>query len=79
MTRQTAVHLVSTLSGTALLATGLLLSRHAPPHVDALGWLALGLTVVVTAALAGGHLAGRLGQAAVLGELDRGHVPRRHR
>ncbi len=72
MTKHTAVHLVLVLSGTALLATGLLLSRHAPPHVQALGWLALGLTVVVTAALAGGHLAGRFGQAAVLGELIAG-------
>ena len=34
---------------------GTSVARHAPPHVQALGWLALGLTVVVTAALVGGH------------------------
>jgi Kef-type K+ transport system membrane component KefB len=57
------------VSGAALLAAGLLLSRHASPQADQLGWLALGLAIVVTAALVGGHLAGRFGQAAVLGEL----------
>src|SRR5262245_21545841 len=59
---------------TALLAGGVLLSLASPSHVDDLGWLALALTIVVTAALAGGHVAGRLGQAAVLGELLAGVV-----
>ena len=41
---------------------------------DELGWLALGLAIIVTAALAGGHLAARMGQPAVLGELLAGMV-----
>ncbi len=63
------LYVVLVAIGAALLAAGLFLSRALPAQSDELGWLALGLTVVVTAALIGGHLAGRFGQAAVLGEL----------
>jgi Na+:H+ antiporter len=56
-------------AGVLLLAGGLTLSRGAPGPFDELGWLALGLAIIVTAALLGGHLAGRIGQPAVLGEL----------
>ena len=52
-----------------LLVQGLLLSRGAAGPFDELGWLALGLAIVVTAALLGGHVAAQLGQPAVLGEL----------
>jgi Kef-type K+ transport system membrane component KefB len=52
-----------------LLVGGLALSGAGRGSLDALGWLALGLAIIITAALLGGHLAGRLGQAAVLGEL----------
>ena len=69
MQGRSARYIVLIAIGGALLAAGVLLSRNASVQRDDLGWLALGLTVVVTAALAGGHLAGRLGQAAVLGEL----------
>ena len=51
-----------------LLAAGVALSHGAGP-LDALGRLALGLTIILTAALVGGHLAVRFGQPAVLGEL----------
>src|SRR5581483_9982471 len=63
------LYIVLVAIGGALLAAGLVLSRGRSPQSDELGWLALGLAVIVTAALIGGHLAGRLGQAAVLGEL----------
>ena len=56
-----------------LLAAGLVLSRGNAPGDD-LGWLALELAVLVAAALAGGHVAARLGQPAVLGELLAGIV-----
>src|SRR5207245_7814637 len=52
-----------------LLAGGLILSRGSAGQPDELGWLALGLAILVTAALLGGHIAGRFGQPAVLGEL----------
>jgi Na+:H+ antiporter len=52
-----------------LLAGGLRLSHGAQGPLDVLGGLALGLAILITAALVGGHLAGRLGQPAVLGEL----------
>jgi Kef-type K+ transport system membrane component KefB len=58
------------LAGAALLlAGGLALSRGDHSQLDDLGWLALGLAIIVSAALLGGHLAGRFGQPAVLGEL----------
>jgi Kef-type K+ transport system membrane component KefB len=56
-----------------LLATGIALSRSAA-SADDLGRLALGLTIVVSAALAGGHFAARAGQPPVLGELLAGVV-----
>lgn len=61
--------LVLVAVGGAFLAAGLALSHAGSAQTDELGWLALGLAVVMTAALAGGHLAGRLDQAPVLGEL----------
>lgn len=57
------------LSAIILLATGLVWSWGNASQTDELGWLALGLTVVVGGALFGGHLSARFGQAAVLGEL----------
>ncbi|HMF92738.1 MAG TPA: cation:proton antiporter [Vicinamibacterales bacterium] len=56
-------------AGALLLGAGMLLSRAPSTHIDELGWLTLGLAILVTAALIGGHTAARLGQAAVLGEL----------
>jgi Kef-type K+ transport system membrane component KefB len=52
-----------------LLAAGLALSRGITSPFDELGWLALGLAILITAASLGGHLAMRFGQPAVLGEL----------
>jgi len=52
-----------------LLIAGLAMTHGASAHVDALGRVALALTVIVAAALVGGHIAARLGQAPVLGEL----------
>src|SRR5215471_8115079 len=72
MRGRSAMYVVLVSIGAALLALGALLSRDASARSDELGWLALGLTVVVTAALVGGHLAVRFGQAAVLGELIAG-------
>ena len=66
---RSAVHVVLVGAGVLLLAGGLTLSRGAPGSFDELGWLALGLAILVTAALLGGHLTGRIGQPAVLGEL----------
>jgi len=56
-------------AGVLLLAGGLTLSRGAPSAFDELGWLSLGLTVIITAALFGGNLVAHIGQPAVLGEL----------
>jgi Kef-type K+ transport system membrane component KefB len=55
-----------------LLAGGLALSRGTQGPLDQLGWLAFGIAIVVSSALLGGHLAGRIGQPAVLGELVAG-------
>jgi len=57
-----------------VLAWGLVLSRGAAASVDDLGRLALGLAIIVTAALVGGHVAVSIGQPAVLGELVGGVV-----
>jgi Kef-type K+ transport system membrane component KefB len=57
-------------AGVCLLAAGLALSRGG--SLDELGQLALALALVMTAAIAGGHLAAWLGQPAVLGELIAG-------
>ena len=67
MTLRSTVHLVFTALGVCLLAAGLVLSHGG--SLDELGQLCLGLAVVLTAAIAGGHLAVRAGQPAVLGEL----------
>ena len=72
MTSRSALHLSLVGAGVVLLASGFALSQTAPSQVDELGRLALALTVIITAALLGGHLAGRFGQAAVLGELAAG-------
>jgi Kef-type K+ transport system membrane component KefB len=74
MTRGSGFQLVLVAVGLILLLTGILLTRTEPGKSDELGWLALGLTILVAAALAGGHLAGRFGQPAVLGELLAGIV-----
>ena len=60
--------------GAVLLLGGFVLSRGARVPLDELGWLALGLAIVVTAALFGGDVAVRMGQPAVLGELVAGVV-----
>ena len=69
MSIRSAIHLVLPGVAVLLLAGGLALSRGVQGPLDDLGWLALGLAIIVTAALFGGHLAGRIGQPAVLGEL----------
>jgi len=51
-----------------LLAGGLLMSSTGP-RSDDLGRLAFRLTVIIVAALVGGHLTARVGQPPVLGEL----------
>jgi len=53
--------------GLCLLAAGLAISRSG--SLDELGRLALGLALLLPAALVGGHIATRFGQPAVLGEL----------
>src|SRR5262245_66141341 len=63
------VRLALLCSALVLLVGGRLLSHGTAATVDELGWLTLGLTIVVTTALLAGHLAARLGQPAVLGEL----------
>src|SRR5262249_21906495 len=57
-----------------LIGVGILLSGTIVAPMDALGWLAFGLSIIVTAALLGGHIATRIGQPAVLGELVIGTV-----
>ena len=54
---------------TLLLVQGVLPAYTSAGPVDELGWLALGLAVVLLTALAGGHIAAGFGQPAVLGEL----------
>ena len=56
------------------LPGGLAISRDVQGQFDELGRLALGLAIIVTAAQLGGHLAVRIGQPAVLGELMAGIV-----
>jgi Na+:H+ antiporter len=70
---RSAVHVVL-VAAALLLAGGLTLSRGAPGAFDELGWLALGLAIIVTAAVLGGNLAAYIGQPAVLGELLAGVV-----
>jgi Na+:H+ antiporter len=69
MRSRSVVQVGLVLGALFLLADGLAVSWPAAPPVDVLGRLALGLTVIVTAALVGGHLAARAGQPPVLGEL----------
>jgi len=66
------VHLAIVAVGASLLAAGLIVSHGG--SLDELGWLALGLALVLIAAILGGHLAIRFGQPAVLGELLAGMV-----
>ena len=66
---RSAIHVALVGAAVLLLAGGLALSRGTAHNLDELGWLALGLAVIVTAALIGGDLAARVGQPAVLGEL----------
>lgn len=69
MAKQSTVLYVLVAIAAGLLVAGLVVSRGSPGPLDELGSLALSLTIVVTAALIGGHVAARLGQPAVLGEL----------
>jgi len=66
---RSTVHVVLVGAAVLLFAGGLTLSGGGPGPFDELGSLALGLAFIVTAALLGGHLAERIGQPAVLGEL----------
>jgi Kef-type K+ transport system membrane component KefB len=70
----TVVHVGLVSAAVVLLAGGLILTGSAGAPIDALGQLAFGLTVIVTAALVGGHLMARAGQPPVLGELLAGVV-----
>jgi Kef-type K+ transport system membrane component KefB len=67
MKRVPVLHVVLAAVGFCLLGAGLILSRRG--MTDEIGELALGLALVLVAALFAGHLAVRLGQPAVLGEL----------
>src|ERR1051326_9399754 len=68
--RSQSVTQIALLSGAVLLvAGGVALSRGVTVPYDELGRPALGLAVIVTAALLGGYFAVRVGQPAVLGEL----------
>jgi len=64
---RSTLHVVLIAVGLCVLAAGLAISRGG--SLDELGQLALGLALVMAAAIAGGHLAARFGQPAVLGEL----------
>ena len=70
MTLRSTVHLVLVAVGLSLLAAGLVVSHGG--ELDELGRLALGLAVVLVAAILGGHVASSFGQPAVLGELVAG-------
>jgi Kef-type K+ transport system membrane component KefB len=74
MNGRSAIQYAIVATALVLLVVGLLLSRGSESQVDELGWLALGLAIVVSAALIGGHVAGHFGQAAVLGELLAGII-----
>lgn len=69
MQRRSATQLALVVAGVLLLSGGIALSPTAPANADALARITLALTVVMAAAIVGGHLAARAGQAAVLGEL----------
>ena len=72
MRRVPVLQVVLAAIGLCLLAAGLILSREG--SADELGRLTLDLTIVLVAALFSGHVAVRLGQPAVLGELLAGIV-----
>jgi len=74
MTARSALQFALVIAGVCLLTAGIVLSLGASTQIDELGRPALGITIVIMAALAGGHLAGRVGQAAVLGELLAGMI-----
>jgi len=69
-----AIHVILMCGALLLLGGGLALSRGHAGSFDELGWLALGLAILVTAALVGGHVATWAGQPAVLGELLAGVI-----
>lgn len=69
MRSQSATQIALFLIAVLLLAGGISLSRSGTGPSDELGKLALGLAVIVTAALLGGYFAVRARQPAVLGEL----------
>ena len=67
---RSTVQMLLVCAAVVLLVLGLLWSRGAAAGpFDETSQLALGLAIVVTVALVGGHVASRLGQPAVLGEL----------
>ena len=72
MFSRSVVHRVMVIVAALVLIGGIVLSRGAATEGDELGTLAFGLTLVLGAALAGGHLAARVGQPAVMGELIAG-------
>jgi Na+:H+ antiporter len=70
VTLRSTIHLALVAVGVSLLVAGLAISHGG--SLDELGRLALGLALVMAAAIFGGHVATRLGQPAVLGELIAG-------
>jgi Kef-type K+ transport system membrane component KefB len=67
--RQPAVQIALACAALLVFVSGLALSPGVATPFDDLGSLALALAVIMAAALGGGHVARRLGQPAVLGEL----------
>ncbi len=67
MKSRSTTHVLLIAVGLCLLAPGLAISRGG--SLNELGQLALGLALLVPAALAGGNFAARFGQPPVLGEL----------
>lgn len=74
MTRLSTFQLSLVAAGVVVLIAGIALSWTDSGRIDELGWLALGLTILIAAALFGGHVASRLGQPTVLGELLAGII-----
>jgi Kef-type K+ transport system membrane component KefB len=72
MRRSSPLHVVLVAAAIVLLIAGVFLSPISPAAIEDLGWVALGLAIIVAAALVGGNMAARIGQPAVLGELVAG-------